>query len=70
MALIGTHELLPMHTKTFYPVPITLAIGEPLSTAGLSSKDSDLLTAELHRRISGLYFSHSWREQQELSSMV
>jgi 1-acyl-sn-glycerol-3-phosphate acyltransferase len=70
MALVGTHELLPMHTKTFYPVPITLAVGEPLSTIGLSSKDSDSLTAELYRRICGLYFAHSWREQQELLSTV
>jgi 1-acyl-sn-glycerol-3-phosphate acyltransferase len=70
MALIGTHELLPMHSKTFYPVPITLAVGEPLPTTGLGSKDSDTLTAELHRRISELYFTHSWREQQELSSTV
>ena len=70
MALIGTHELLPIHAKTFYPVPITLAVGEPIATAGLTSKDTDALTAELHRRISELYFTYSWREQHQLSSTV
>ncbi len=62
MALVGTHELLPMHSKTFYPVPITLAIGEPISTEGLTARDLDTVTAELHRRISALYFGLHWRE--------
>ena len=61
MALIGTHELLPMHSKTYYPSPVTLAVGEPLSTQGLTARDADRLTAELHARISALYFAHSWR---------
>ncbi len=58
MALIGTHELLPMHSKTFFPVPITLAVGEPLPTTGMTARDVDQLTAALHARISALYFSH------------
>ena len=62
MALVGTHELLPQHSKTFYPTPVTLVVGEPLSTDGLTARDTDALTAELHRRISALYYQHSWRE--------
>ena len=30
MALIGTHELLPIHTHTIHKVPVTLAIGEQI----------------------------------------
>ncbi len=62
MALIGTHELLPMHSKTFYPVPVTLAVGEPIETTGLTARDVDALTATLQRRIADLYYAHSWRE--------
>ncbi|RRA48198.1 1-acyl-sn-glycerol-3-phosphate acyltransferase [Acidipila sp. EB88] len=63
MALIGTHELLPMHSKTFYPVPVVLAVGEPISTEGRTAREVDALTAELARAIEALYFTHSWRER-------
>ncbi len=65
MALIGTHELLPMGSSTFFPSPVTLAVGEPLSTAGTAARDADALTVELRRRISNLYFAHSWRAKPE-----
>ena len=61
MALVGTHELLPMHSKTFYPVPVTLVVGEPVLTEGKTVRDVDALTAELADRITALYFAHSWR---------
>ncbi len=61
MALIGTHELLPIHAKTFFPSPVTLAVGEPLSTMGMTARDADRLTMELQARISALYFAHTWR---------
>ncbi len=67
MALIGTHELLPMHAKTYFPSPITLAVGEPLSTAGMTARDADRLTAELQARIAALYYAHSWRTAPEIS---
>jgi len=62
MALVGTHELLPIHTKTFYPVPVLLIAGEPILTTGMTPREVEALTAELHRAISALYFAHSWRK--------
>lgn len=62
MALVGTHELLPIHTKTFYPVPVLLVVGKPILTTGMTSRDVEPLTAALHRAISALYFSCSWRK--------
>ncbi|HEX3437496.1 MAG TPA: lysophospholipid acyltransferase family protein, partial [Pseudacidobacterium sp.] len=47
MALIGTHELLPIHTGQFYPVPITLAVGEPIDTSEYSIRQTDQLTQRL-----------------------
>ncbi len=65
MALIGTHELLPMHSKVFFPSPVTLVVGKPIETSYLAMRDVDALTAELRRRISALYFQHSWRTAPE-----
>lgn len=45
MALIGTHELLPMHTYHLRPRPLLLIVGEPISTAGYTSKMADELDA-------------------------
>ncbi len=62
MALIGTHELLPIHTAQFYPVPITLAVGEPIETTGYSMRQVDELTARLSDEICRLYYAHSYLE--------
>jgi 1-acyl-sn-glycerol-3-phosphate acyltransferase len=59
MALIGTYELLPIHTKTFFPVPVVLSVGEPISTIGCTTRDVDALTAELRARITALYAQHA-----------
>ncbi|MFP5226523.1 MAG: lysophospholipid acyltransferase family protein, partial [Acidobacteriota bacterium] len=47
MALIGTYELLPIHTHTIHKVPVTLAAGEPIQTQGMTMKQVDELTALL-----------------------
>jgi 1-acyl-sn-glycerol-3-phosphate acyltransferase len=62
MALVGTHELLPIHTAQFYPVPITLAVGEPIETAGYSMRQVDEVTARLSDEICRLYYAHSYLE--------
>lgn len=65
MALIGTHELLPIHAKEFHPVAVKLVVGEPLATTGKSRKQIDEVTAELEERIAALYYEHSWRKRPE-----
>ncbi len=37
-SLIGTYELLPMHSLEFHPVPVTLAVGDPIETTGYGMK--------------------------------
>ena len=59
MALVGTYELFPMNARTFFPVPVTLVVGEPLATVGLTMRDTDALTARLHESIRELYYQHS-----------
>jgi 1-acyl-sn-glycerol-3-phosphate acyltransferase len=62
IALIGTHELLPMHANVVHPVPVTLAVGEPIATLGTTMKQVDEVTARLEQEIARLYYEHSWRK--------
>jgi 1-acyl-sn-glycerol-3-phosphate acyltransferase len=68
MALIGTHELLPIHTSEFHPVPVTLVVGEPMETRGFTMKQVDVVTAELEERIAALYYEHSWRKRPAIAA--
>lgn len=54
IALSGVYDLLPMHTRHFYPGPVTLTAGEPISTAGMTIRDADKLTEQLRQSIAAL----------------
>lgn len=54
IALKGVYDLLPIHTKHFYPGPVTLIAGEPISTDGLTIRDADQLTETLRNAIAAL----------------
>ncbi len=58
VALVGTYELLPIHTYTLYPRPLALIIGAPIPTTGLSTRDAESLTTRLFAEISALYYNH------------
>jgi len=59
LALIGTYELLPIHTYHLKPRPLKIVAGEPISTLGLTTRDADALTARLFEAISVLYRENS-----------
>lgn len=59
MALVGTYELLPMHTYHLHPRPVMLVVGDPIPTEGKTSKDVDALTQQLFEAISSMYYEHS-----------
>jgi 1-acyl-sn-glycerol-3-phosphate acyltransferase len=54
IALQGVYDLLPIHTTHFYPCEMTLTVGEPLETKGMTLRQTDELTAELKGRIAGM----------------
>jgi len=54
IALDGVYDLLPIHTRHFYPGPLSLTVGEPISTRGMSLRQSDELTAQLRATIEAL----------------
>jgi 1-acyl-sn-glycerol-3-phosphate acyltransferase len=59
IALVGTYELLPIHTYHLAPRPLKLIIGDPIPTDNLTTRDADALTLRLYDAISDLYFQHS-----------
>jgi 1-acyl-sn-glycerol-3-phosphate acyltransferase len=63
MAIVGTHELLPIHTSVFHPVPVTLAVGEPIPTTGYTARQMDELTQKVKDEISRLFYKHTYLEQ-------
>jgi 1-acyl-sn-glycerol-3-phosphate acyltransferase len=54
IALSGVYDLLPIHTNHFYPGPLTLRAGTPISTDGLTIRDADALTQKLRAAIAEL----------------
>jgi len=54
MALSGVYELLPIHTRHFFPGEVTLSVGEPIETAGMTLRQSEELTVRLRAAIEGL----------------
>ena len=59
MAIVGTYETLKMNTWHIKPQPVKLLVGEPIATAGLTTRDTDVLAARARAVIAGLYYSHS-----------
>ena len=59
IALIGTFELLPIHTHHFRPRPVKLVIGKPIDPSGYTIRQADELKAKLRDEILQLYQSHA-----------
>jgi 1-acyl-sn-glycerol-3-phosphate acyltransferase len=59
LTLVGTYELLPIHVYALHPRPLHIVVGDPISTAGLTSRDADALTRQLYDAISTTYMSYS-----------
>jgi 1-acyl-sn-glycerol-3-phosphate acyltransferase len=51
IALSGVYDLLPIHTRHFFPCDVTLSVGEPISTAGLGIRQAEELAARLRAAI-------------------
>jgi 1-acyl-sn-glycerol-3-phosphate acyltransferase len=54
IALSGVYDLLPIHTRHFYPCDLTLTVGEPIPTTGLTIRQVDDLTTRLRTTIASL----------------
>ena len=54
IALTGVYDLLPIHTRHLYPGQLTLSVGEPIDTRGITPRQVDELTAKLRNAIEEL----------------
>src|SRR5579863_9837809 len=54
IALSGVYDLLPMHTRHFYPGSLTLTAGEAIDTTGMTVRQTDELTERLRSAIQEL----------------
>jgi 1-acyl-sn-glycerol-3-phosphate acyltransferase len=61
LTLIGTYELLPIHVYALHPRPLQIIVGDPIPTAGLTTRDADALTQRLYASIFSTYMQHSRR---------
>jgi 1-acyl-sn-glycerol-3-phosphate acyltransferase len=59
IALIGTYELLPIHTHHFRPRPVKLIFGLPIDPAGYTIRQTEELTVRLRTEILELYNRHA-----------
>jgi 1-acyl-sn-glycerol-3-phosphate acyltransferase len=58
VTLIGTYELLPIHTYHLYPRPLAIIVGDPISTAGLTTRDADALSKQVRDVITATYMQN------------
>jgi 1-acyl-sn-glycerol-3-phosphate acyltransferase len=54
IALVGTYEMLPFGSGTMRPGPVTMRIGAPVETVGLTNKDREALSARVRGEIERL----------------
>jgi len=59
VALVGTFELLPMNTYHIKCRPLEMRVGEPISTAGLTMRDLEGVSAKAQKAIEDLYYAES-----------
>ncbi|MDW5265627.1 MULTISPECIES: 1-acyl-sn-glycerol-3-phosphate acyltransferase [Acidobacteriaceae] len=58
LTLVGTYELLPIHTYHLTPRPLAIIVGDPIPTTGLTTRDADALTQRLREVITTTYMQH------------
>jgi 1-acyl-sn-glycerol-3-phosphate acyltransferase len=58
LTLVGTYELLPIHVYILRPRPLKLIVGEPIPTAGMTTKDADALMERVRAVIHKTYIEN------------
>jgi 1-acyl-sn-glycerol-3-phosphate acyltransferase len=57
VALVGTFELLPMNTYHIKCRPLEMRVGEPISTAGMTMRDLEAVSAKVRKAMEDLYYT-------------
>jgi len=56
VALVGTYELLPMNTYHIKCRPLEMRVGEPISTAGMTMRDLEAVSARVKKAMEDLCY--------------
>jgi 1-acyl-sn-glycerol-3-phosphate acyltransferase len=59
IALVGTYELLPMNTYHVKCRPLEMRVGKPISTAGMTLRDLEKVSARVQKAVEDLYYAES-----------
>jgi 1-acyl-sn-glycerol-3-phosphate acyltransferase len=54
IALTGVYDLLPIHTRHLYPGELTVRVGEPIETKGMTPRQTEELNGQLRAAIERL----------------
>jgi 1-acyl-sn-glycerol-3-phosphate acyltransferase len=54
IALKGVYDLLPIHTRHLYPGELTLQVGDPIETKGMTVRQTGELTDRLREAIEAM----------------
>ena len=57
IALVGTFDLLPMNTYHIKSRPLEMRVGEPISTVGMTLRDTEAVSTRVRAAIVNLYSS-------------
>jgi 1-acyl-sn-glycerol-3-phosphate acyltransferase len=60
VALVGTYELLPMNTYHIKCRPLEMRVGKPISTAGLTLRDMETVSAKVQHAVEELYYTEGF----------
>ncbi len=64
IALKGVYDLLPIHTRHFYPSELTVQVGEPIETRGMSVRQNGELTERLRKAMEDMMGEPARAEQE------
>ena len=59
VALVGTYELLPMNTYHIKCRPLEMRVGQAISTAGMTMRDLEAVSAKVRKAMEDLYYAES-----------
>jgi 1-acyl-sn-glycerol-3-phosphate acyltransferase len=59
IALVGLYELLPMNTYHIHSRPLAMLVGEPISSAGYSTREAEKLAAVVQKAVEDMYYSRA-----------
>ena len=59
VALVDTFDLLPMNTYHIKCQPLEMRVGAPISTAGLSLRDMEIVSGKVQNALEDLYYRES-----------